>query len=104
MYVIIQTGGKQYKIEEGNILDVELIEAGENGLIEFNEVLLLNDGNNIIIGSPLVKNCIVKAELVKEVKGPKVIAYKYILRKNNHKKKGHRQKYSKVKITKIQIS
>lgn len=103
MYAIIQTGGKQYKIEEGNILDVELIEAKEKGYIEFNEVLLLNDGNKIIIGNPLVKNCIVKAEFIKETKGPKVIAYKYILRKNHHKKKGHRQKYSKIKITKIEV-
>lgn len=104
MYAIIQTGGKQYKIEEGNILDVELLEAGQNGSIEFNEVLLLNDGNKIIIGNPTVKNCIVKAELIKETKGPKVISYKYILRKHHHKKKGHRQKYSKIKITQIQIS
>lgn len=103
MYAIIQTGGKQYKIEEGNILDVELLDIGEKGLVEFKEVLLLNDGNNIIIGNPHVKNCVVKAEVLKEIKGPKVINYKYILRKNHHKKKGHRQKYSQVKITKIEI-
>lgn len=103
MYAIIQTGGKQYKIEEGNILDVELLEAGNKGYVEFNEVLLLNDGSKIIIGNPHVKNCSVKAEIIGEVKGPKVISYKYILRKNHHKKKGHRQQYSKVKITKIEI-
>jgi len=104
MYAIIQTGGKQYKIEEGNIYDVELLKADKNGLIEFKEILLLNDGTKIIVGTPLVKNCIVKAEFIKEVKGPKVIAYKYKKRKNYHKKKGHRQKYSQVKITKIEVS
>ncbi len=104
MYAIIQTGGKQYKIEEGNILDVELLDAKEKDIIEFNEVLLLDDGTKIIIGNPHVKNCIVKAEIVKEVKGPKVVSYVYKKRKNFHKKIGHRQKYSKIKITKIEIS
>lgn len=104
MYAIIQTGGKQYKIEEGNIYDVELLEPNKDGLVEFKEVLLLNDGTKIIIGNPNVKNCIVKAKVIKEVKGPKVIAYKYKRRKNYHRKRGHRQKYSQIKITKIEIS
>ena len=104
MYAIIQTGGKQYKIEEGSIYDVELLNDVKNGIIEFTEVLLLNDGNKIIVGTPNVKNCVVKAEVLKEIKGPKVIAYKYKRRKNYHRKKGHRQKYSQVKITKIEIS
>jgi large subunit ribosomal protein L21 len=104
MYAIIQTGGKQYKIEEGTILDVELLEAGDKGYIEFNEILLLSDGSKIIVGNPHVKNCIVTAEVIKETKGPKVFSYTYLVRKNHHKKKGHRQKYSKIKITKIQIS
>ena len=104
MYAIIQTGGKQYKIEEGNVYDVELLEAVNSGMVEFTEVLLLNDGSKIIVGNPHVNNCIVKAEIVKETKGPKVVSYKYKRRKNYHRKKGHRQKYSQVKITKIEIS
>ena len=103
MYAIIEYGGKQYKIEEGNTYDVELLKAID-GKIDFKEVLLLNDGSKIFIGTPHVKNCTIKAEVVKEVKGPKVIAYKYKRRKNYHRKKGHRQKYTKVKINKIEIS
>ena len=103
MYAVIQTGGKQYQIEEESILDVELLQS-EDGKFEFNEVLLLNDGKKIHIGAPFIKNCKVKAEIVKEVKGPKVIAYKYKKRKNYRRKRGHRQKYSQVKITKIELS
>ncbi|NGX63855.1 MAG: 50S ribosomal protein L21 [Candidatus Anoxychlamydiales bacterium] len=103
MYAIIQTGGKQYKIEEKSILDVELIDA-KDGKIEFNDVLLLNDGKKIVVGTPYIKNCKIKAEILKEVKGPKVIAYKYKKRKNYRRKRGHRQKYSKVQITKIEMS
>jgi len=104
MYAIILTGGKQYKIEEGSTYDFELLNAKEDGKVEFNEVLLLNDGNKITVGNPHIKNCIVKAEVLDEIKGPKIIAYKYKRRKNYHRKKGHRQKYSKVKITKIELS
>jgi large subunit ribosomal protein L21 len=104
MYAIIQTGGKQYKIEEGNTLEVELLNIAKDGFVEFKEILLLNDGTKIVVGNPHVKNCIVKAQVIKETKGPKVISYKYKRRKNYRRKKGHRQKYSQVKITKIEIS
>jgi len=104
MYAIIQTGSKQYKIEEGNTYEVELLKDIKDGIVEFNEILLLNDGNKIIIGDPYIPNCTIKAEVIKEIKGPKVIAYKYKRRKNYRKKKGHRQIYSKIKITKIELS
>lgn len=102
MYAIIETGSKQYQIEENSIIEVELLES-ENGKFEFDKVLLLNDGKKIVVGEPFVKNCKVKAEILQEVKGPKVIAYKYKKRKNYRRKVGHRQKYSKVKITKIEL-
>ncbi|OGN61754.1 MAG: 50S ribosomal protein L21 [Chlamydiae bacterium RIFCSPHIGHO2_12_FULL_27_8] len=103
MYAIIQTGSKQFKVEEGNIIDVELLDLPE-GKVEFKEVLLFNDGSKITIGDPIVKNCIVSADIIEEIKGPKVITYKYKKRKNFRKKKGHRQQYTKVKITEIKIS
>ena len=98
MYAIIETGGKQYQVEEGDIIEVELLEGKD---ISFSQVLLLNDGSKIQIGFPYLKNCVVKGEITGELKGPKVIAYKYKRRKNYRKKKGHRQKYSKVKIVEI---
>lgn len=103
MYAIIQTGSKQYKIEENSILEVELLKDSDKGKVEFKEILLFNDGNKILVGNPYIPNCKIEAEVIKEVKGPKVIAYKYKKRKNYRRKVGHRQKYTQVKITKIEF-
>lgn len=102
MYAIIETGGKQYRVEEGDVIDVELLDS-ENEQIEFNDVLLLSNDKEASVGAPTLKNCIVFGQILQEVKGPKVFAYKYIKRKDSKKKKGHRQKYSQVKITKIKV-
>ncbi|MFA6119569.1 MAG: 50S ribosomal protein L21 [Parachlamydiales bacterium] len=103
MYAIIQTGSKQYKIEEGGTYEIELLSDINDGIVEFKEILLLNDGNKIIVGKPFVDNCKVNAEVVEQVKGPKVITYKYKERKNSRRKKGHRQKYLKIKVNKIEL-
>jgi large subunit ribosomal protein L21 len=101
MYAIIETGGKQYRVEKGDTIDVELIEADANGIVEFRHILFLNDGNAIKIGNPHLVKSVVKGELVEETKGPKVIAFKYKRRKSIRRKVGHRQRYSRVKITDI---
>ena len=101
MYAIIESGGKQYRVEEGDEIDVELLHIG--GAVEFHEVLLLNDGQSIVIGAPYIEQCKVRGELLEGViKGPKVTSYKYKKRHNYSRKVGHRQKYSRVKITKIE--
>ena len=100
MYAIIQTGGKQYRVEKGDTIEVELLGI-ESGAVEFNEVLLFSDETTAHIGTPHVAKCLVKGELVGNMKGPKVISFKYKRRKNYHRKVGHRQKYSVVKITDI---
>jgi large subunit ribosomal protein L21 len=102
MYAVIQTGSKQYKIEENSILEVELLDNDKK--VELKEVLLCNDGKKTLIGNPYVSNCKIEAEIIKETKGDKVIAYKYKRRKNYRRKVGHRQKYSQVKITKIALT
>jgi large subunit ribosomal protein L21 len=99
MYAIIETGGKQYRVEEGDVLDVELLEA--EGEIKFDKVLLVHDGNAPKVGLPHVAKCSVHAEVIGMEKGPKVIAFKYKKCKNYRLLRGHRQKYSRVKITKI---
>ena len=99
MYAIIETGGKQYRIQAGDVIEVELLK--EEKEVEFKNILVLSDGTNIKVGSPYVQEAVVKGEILEVTKGPKVIAYKYKRRKNYHRKKGHRQKYSKVKITEI---
>lgn len=98
-YAIIETGGKQYRVQEGDELDVELLST--DGAVTFNQVLLLAKGDLCKVGAPHVAGSVVHAEVLREVKGPKVIAFKYKRRKNYRRLVGHRQKYSRVKITKI---
>jgi large subunit ribosomal protein L21 len=100
MYAIIESGGKQYRVEKGDVIDVELVESQEGQKVEFN-VLFLNTGDATKVGTPYVSKSIVQGELMQEVKGPKVIAYKYKRRKPVRRKVGHRQRYSRVKITDI---
>jgi large subunit ribosomal protein L21 len=101
MYAIIETGGKQFRVMEGDIIDVELLGSDQN--VAFDKVLFLHDGNAPKIGLPHLPECTVQAELGGEVKGPKVIAYKYKRRKNYRRTVGHRQRYSRIKITKIAV-
>ena len=103
MYAIIKTGGKQYRVQPGDVIDVELISAGENGEVAFDQVLMMSDGDKIKLGEPVLAGCQVIGELLEESKGPKVIAFKYKRRKNNHRKVGHRQRYSRVKIKEITL-
>jgi len=101
MYAIIETGGKQYRVETGDEIDVELIDPEADGKIQFKNVLFLNNGTDLKIGSPSLEKCVVHGEFVKEVKGPKEIAFKYKKRKGIRRKQGHRQRYTKVKILEI---
>jgi large subunit ribosomal protein L21 len=101
MYAIIKTGGKQYRVQEGDVIDVELLNDAIGNTVEFNHVLFLNDGNAMRVGTPHLP-CTVKGEILGEVKGPKVIAYKYKRRKRSCKTIGHRQQYSRIKIVKIE--
>jgi large subunit ribosomal protein L21 len=101
MYAIIESGGKQYRVEKGDVIDVELLEAEGDKKVAFKQVLFLNTGEHSKIGAPHLPNVTVHAELVEEVKGPKVIAFKYKRRKPIRRKVGHRQRYARVKITEI---
>ena len=100
MYAIIATGGKQYKVAEGDIINVEKlgVEAGEQ--VTFDQVLAVNDGS-LKVGQPTVANASVTASVVKEGKAKKVIVYRYKRKTGYHKKNGHRQQYTQVKIEKI---
>jgi len=102
MYAVIKTGGKQYRVAAEDVLTVEKL-AGEPGAkIEFGEVLMVGgDGAGMKIGAPLVSGALVKAEVVEQGRGPKVIAFKKRRRKNSRRKRGHRQELTTVKITEI---
>ncbi len=100
MYAVIKTGGKQYRVAADDVVTIEKL-AGEPGdKIEFGEVLMLG-GDSPKIGAPLVSGALVKAEVVEQTRGPKVIAFKKRRRKNSRRKRGHRQDLTTVKITEI---
>lgn len=100
MFAVIRTGGKQYKVSEGETLEVELLASGDK-TTTVSDVLLIADGDKVSVGKPLVSGASVTLELVGEIKAPKVIAYKYRRREGYHRTVGHRQKLHKVKVTKI---
>ena len=101
MYAIIKTGGKQYRVAVGDVIDVDLLQEEIGSEVKFSEVLFFSDGSQSLFGEPLVPNYFVMGEHVDFVSGPKVTSVKYI--PGNHRKKiGHRQHYSRVKITKIE--
>ena len=100
-FAIIQTGGKQYKVQTSDIIKVEKLHKDKPGKIEFNEVLAYGDENVIEIGSPTVNGAKVEAELIKNAKNRTVLIFKKRRRKNSRRKNGHRQQYSLIQIKKI---
>ncbi len=100
MYAIIATGGKQYKVAEGDIIKVEKRGASEGESVTFDQVLAVNNGD-MVVGTPVVSGAKVTATVLGEVKGKKVIVYKYKRKSGYHKKNGHRQNYTEVKIDSI---
>ena len=103
MKAIIVTGGKQYTVSEGDILFVEKLNAEEEAVVKFDEVLAILDGENSKIGAPMVDGAVVEAKVVKNGKGKKIHVIKYKAKKGEKKKQGHRQPYTKVEITKIAL-
>jgi large subunit ribosomal protein L21 len=102
MYAIIETGGKQYKVQEGDVLYIEKLNAGEGESITFDKVLAVSKEAGLTLGAPLVSGAAVSAKVEKHGKGEKIIVYKYKAKKNYRRKQGHRQPYTKVVIEKIQ--
>ena len=103
MHAIIETGGKQYKVAEGDTLFIEKlpVEAGE--AVTFDKVLAVIDGENVTVGTPVVEGAKVDASVVKNGKGKKILAFKYKPKKGYRKRQGHRQPYTKVTIGKITV-
>ena len=101
MYAIIETGGKQYKVEEGMTLDVELLHAEAGETVEIDSVLLLNKDGKITTGKPFVEGAKVNLKVVENGRAPKIVVFKYKPKKNYRRKKGHRQPYTRVSVEKI---
>ena len=97
MYAVIETGGKQYRVQANDVLYIEKLDAEVDGEVVFDKVLMVNGK----VGSPYVKGASVKAVVQKQGRAKKIIVYKYKAKKNYHKKQGHRQPYTKVQISQI---
>lgn len=102
MYVIIEDGGKQYKVSNGETIDFEKKPLAVGMKVEFDKVLLCADDTDILIGAPYVQNCKVMGTVVGQVKGPKLVIMKVRKKKASKTKTGHRQKYTRIKIEEIQ--
>ena len=98
MYAVIETGGKQYRVQEGDVLNVEKLNAEAGEKIEFTKVLALSDDNGLTVGKPYIENAKVEAEVVANGKAQKVIIFKYKSKKDYRKKQGHRQPFTTVEI------
>jgi large subunit ribosomal protein L21 len=101
MYAVIETGGKQYRVEVGTELEVELLEAGPGDAVAFDRVLLVADGDAASIGRPVVANASVSGEILRRDRGEKLISFKYRPKARRRVKKGHRQELSVVRISDI---
>jgi large subunit ribosomal protein L21 len=101
VFAIIQTGGKQYKVNEGDIIFVEKLEANEGDTVTFDQVFAVSKDDSFVAGTPCVAGATVVATVVKQGKGKKLHILKYKAKKNEKKKIGHRQPYTKVQISAI---
>ena len=101
MFAVIKTGGKQYKVSEGDVIFIEKLGLEADESYTFTDVLAVGTDDSITVGAPYVTGATVSAKAIKEGRSKKIIVYKYKPKKGYHKKQGHRQAYTKVQIEKI---
>lgn len=102
-YAIVKTGGKQYRVTEGDTLEVEKLDVAEGTETRLDEVLMVSGESGVSLGTPLVAGASVTAEVLEQAKAPKVIAYKFKRRKGYHRTVGHRRQLTRLKITSISL-
>ncbi len=101
MYAVIETGGKQYKVSEGDVIFIEKLDVNEGDAVTFDKVLVVADGEKVTVGAPAVAGATVSAKVEKQGKAKKIYVFKMKRKKNYRRKKGHRQPFTKVTIEKI---
>jgi large subunit ribosomal protein L21 len=100
-YAVIQTGGKQYRVQKDDLFDVELLEGEAGSTITLDSVLAISNGSELVVGAPTVAGASVTAQIVEQHRGKKIVAFKKVRRKGFHKKIGHRQELTKIRIQEI---
>ncbi len=104
MYAVVATGGKQYKVQEGEVLRVEKLDGEVGASVSFDQVLMLSDGENVQVGSPILDSVAVSGHIVEQGKAKKIIVFKYKRRKRSRRKRGHRQQYTAIRIDQIEAT
>ena len=104
MYAVVKTGGKQYRVAKDDTILVEKLDAEEGQKVTLSDVMLLGDGDNVTVGTPVVANASVEAQVVSQTRGPKIIIFRRKRRKNHRRTQGHRQDLTLLKITDINTS
>lgn len=103
MYAVIKTGGKQYRVSEGSILEIEKINGSQGDVISFGDVLMVSKNGDVKVGTPVVEGAKVTGEIITQTKGPKITVFKMKRRKGYRKKTGHRQQLTVLKIKGISM-
>ena len=103
MYAIVDSGGKQYKVKEGEVLRVEKLAGMVGDSVSFDRILMFSDDDNVNIGTPLLEDVAVNGHIVEQGKAKKIIVFKYKRRKRYRRKRGHRQQFTAVKVDSIKI-
>ncbi len=103
MYAIVRDRGMQYRVEQGKTIDLALLDAEPGSEIELDEVLLVGDTDDVKVGTPLVEGARVRAQVVGDVKGKKIVVFRYRNKKRYRRRVGHRQQYTRVKIDEIML-
>lgn len=101
MYAVIETGGKQYRVEEGDILFIEKLDVKADDVVDFDKVIVVGKEDGAVIGTPVVEGARVSAKVLKNGKGKKIVVFKYRSKKDSKTKKGHRQPYTQIQIQSI---
>lgn len=101
MYAVLSTGGKQYKVEEGDVLRIEKISGDVGASVSFDKILMFSDGEKVRVGTPLIDGISVSGHIVEQDKAKKILVFKYKRRKNYRRKQGHRQPFTAIKIDSI---
>ncbi len=104
MYAIIETGGKQYKVQSGDVLHIEKLDAAEESIVTFDKVIALHNDKSLKLGKPYVKGASVEARVLKNGKGKKITVFTYRPKKGSKRKMGHRQPFTRVQIDTIHAS